>query len=612
MSALLPLRAAMANKAEQAAKRFTVVEGGRRLTRAHVDQMAENQARDPKRPLFLLPPGVSATKSVPLMLNALLPDKQAERIAKQVGALPKAVLRRLMAFEATDVHEQPAIIREIEQHGLPVRDALSVASVTRKLTDPRYGEHSERFIDPSVHRLTKGHEIEMVVEVPLDGVSRGMTDFFESVLRNKSAEVIGLDESHPGIQRLQLQTDSVARRKLPKKQLEDEPADKVVPVTGKAGLLRLFQDNPDHPGFIDQDTMRESLGRALASKYGYELLRGVVAEPPGYTNGGVLKLDDGTEVQMTNIRALNITGADRKLLLERAPDELYLDRRVRVWYQPLARWVNARITEPDSAHGLVEVIADEKVHDKLSYHDGRGLSIGRSSFDLDLLDPRDPRPKKHPLEDHPEIQDGALVRFGDRHGAVGYGYIDGIATDKGVFRVMDSLDRWPQLPFDTDAKFLAPNAVPKHRPSVRRGNKILLHDFPAQKQRVYEILGYDPETKTIIAKIVSRRPMGMSLVSTFRLDDDRLKILDGDLSALHEQHPALKTLREYTVRHHRIRFRAGDAVLEGKILTAKTLPAFVEVIIRKEPDERERGGDDYHRYDVRPEDIVSIKEPNGR
>lgn len=60
----------------------------------------------------------------------------------------------------------------------------------------------------------------------------------------------------------------------------------------------------------------------------------------------------------------------------------------------------------------------------------------------------------------------------------------------------------------------------------------------------------------------------------------------------------------------RVSFKYENQVLEGELLSAKTLPAFVEIIIEKSPSPKkmtpEHHVDYYNRYYVPVEDLVGL------
>jgi hypothetical protein len=246
----------------------------------------------------------------------------------------------------------------------------------------------------------------------------------------------------------------------------------------------------------------------------------------------------------------------------------------------------------------------------MDYHNGRGITVGRKSIDLDLRDPKRYPEKKHPLQGYPHLQLKAVVKFKTESGETDYGYVDQIVADKGFYQVKDSKGEGPQLPLELPVQFLDLRTTPPEQPLVKRGNRISMHDFRTQKERIFEILGYDPVDKIIVTSIVSLRPRGMSLVSTFRLGDSRLRFIGNDNSEVFGAHPELAKIRRYSGFKHKIEFYdKGGQKRTGEILSREPLPAFVEVIIERRPEERDASDDHYFRFDVDPSRIIRVWNP---
>lgn len=541
------------------------------------------------------------------LLSKVTEEADYKVVIERLRQIDAELMVAASRMEELSLEDQAEVVRKIEGYSLDVRDVLTVLNIAKKSEDPKYQAADDSFIDPSIYRITRGHRIEMFVEVPLDGVSRHHSAFFKKLVES-TTKIVGLDTSNNDIRRLQLQPGSILMREIRGK--KDKRGDNIVQITGIPGLLRLMKENPNHPGLIYGEYAKDNIRAAISSKYSYKLISGVVKEPPGGSNQGMLTLADGTQVEMANVRMLNVVGVELPSFLSRGPDEIYLWRPVRVWNQVGAKWVTGRVVTPDSAHGLVEVIADEQIGQNMDYHNGRGIAVGRKSIDLDLRHPKLYSEKKHPLQGYPHLQREAVVKFKTESGETDYGYVDQIAAGEGFYQVKDSKGMWPQLPLDEPVQFLDLRITPSEQPLVKRGNRISLHDFRARKVRVFEILAYDPVDKIIVTSIVSLRPIELTLVSTFRLDDSRLRFIGNDNSEVFRAHPELAKIRRFSGFKRKIEFYdEGGQKRTGEILSRETLPAFVEVIIERQPEERDASGDHYFRFDVDPSRIIRVWNP---
>jgi hypothetical protein len=431
------------------------------------------------------------------------------------------------------LEEQVKLLTDLESHGVSdVESVLRVLSIRRKASNSKYHETMESFVDPSVYKAMRGHRVEIVVEVPKQGVSRSQSDFFKFLI-DSNMNMVGLDMRNNDIRRLQLEPGGIPLREVkkpeaqpsrssvlsPEKGEDSSTSDNIVHITGLQGLLRLLNQNPNHPGLIYGEAVKEKMRSAMAVNYSYELMAGVVKDPPGYSNQGMLSLEDGRTLEMTNIRMLNIVGIDVRTFLDRGENEIYLGKRVRVWIQTLRKWVTGSVIVPDSLRGLVEVIADEVVFPNSDYHGGRGISVGAKSVDLDMRDPSIYPERIHPLQKYPQIELGKVLKFTNKDHVVDYGYIDDINSEGGYYRVIDSLGDWPEIRFEEEVQFLDLEVTPSEPTRVRREGRISVVDYSELsergKERVYRILAYDPEDRIIVARIVSTRPSGMESVRTF-------------------------------------------------------------------------------------------------
>jgi len=528
---------------------------------------------------------------------------QTSRHLALLGQLPLNLQKRVRDFENLNIQVQTETLRELQTHTDEVDQLLFEASVERKSADPKYQKNDPFFIDPTIYKVMKGHIVDCCYEVPTKkgGVSRNQARFLEQLANDVergrgSITLIGLDSGHPDIKRLGLDVpQSVPLRA----KLDDKEPDNIVQITGIGGLLRLQREHSDHPAFKSQEETIQQARMMISPLYEIKHERGLVIKPPSEENEGVMVLENGLEIEMCNVRMVHIIGANEKALLTRGADEIYLGRPIRVWHE--GAWHKAVIECPTGPRGLITVRTDERVHDG-GFLDGHGLSVGRKSADLDLRDPATSTEREHPLMRHPEIRMGRCVAF-IREGERQIGYIEQIISDQEGY-LIQTTNGPDMIHFDNaEVEFLPrTDKAPLDHPDIIRGNKIVSFDSMDRKNRVYEILGYDEKTGRILAKMVSLRPRFAANYYYFDADDTSYSILGNGKEGL-ERFPRLRDQYKYPAP--KVRFNWEGKILEGKLLTAETLPAFVEVIIEKDPSQLP-SADAYNRYDVRLDDIIEV------
>ena len=518
------------------------------------------------------------------LLREVLEPSNGGSIAAQIerdlsASIPDPSLRdSINGFAEADIHRQSEVLRLVEEQGLQVKYILQAASLLRKATDERYLNMKGNFTDLDVYRVMRGHRIEALVEQPRNGgMSRSQSAFAREVIgdfNTGNTNLVGIDGSHKDTQGL-----------------------------GPAEIAKLRLDDPEHPA-LSFDA--ENLVDELIKKIGYDFdalsISGIVLDPPSYKNQGVmtLRLDDTgdqIEIEMCNIRLLNIVGADTEMLLDRASDEIYLGRPVRIWLND--KWEDGKIKTPDGPHGLVEVVCS----------DGSIATVGVRSFDLDRIESADSVVKKHPLEDYPNIRRNRCVRFPiEEQPYFAYGYINDINSAGKEYSIRDSYFHSSEHDFDnTDIVFVDQNSICEKDPLVKIGSKIRYFDFKAQKQRVYEVMGYDPEKDVIITKIVSLRPHSASICHSFRADTEGLEVFEDGDAELSKEFPVLKEWTTY-LGGFRVKFTDKSGTeRDGKLFECDTLPFYMEVIIKKDPKDIVPGSyESYYRFNVEPNAVLDI------
>ena len=507
-------------------------------------------------------------------------DRSISQIVSTLKDLPKEIQDTVLDFDAAHIEQQAEAINAMLAAGLDVQSTLRSLSIEKKLNNEKFHTSADtRFIDPTIHKVMDGHDVEMFVEVPLDGVSRAQSQFFQELMFQADSQsninVIGLD------------TDKTPR--------ENEGSQ-----IGIQELLHLLQENPDHPAFIMGNDIKKQLAKAMSHRYAYTYMRGIVREPPTHENEGVLTLMDGSEVEMCNIKICNIVGADTSVLLDRAPDEIYRGRRVRVFDPHATVWREGEVALAAGPRGLVEVRCDEQIHENMHFLDGHGLTVPKNSSDLDLRDPRTCAPKEHILEKYPNIRTDRCIHFRDENG-LHYAIIRGINSKNKQYEAFGNAGEYFTFPFDKNVLFI--QEIPASSTSVKKGNKVISQSLDGEK-RVYEIYGFDPEYGAIITHIVSLRPSGMPICNTFHVDDPTIEIVENNTEGLFERFPTLKDYVEFS-EQYQLQFADEDGTVRvGRIHNMASLPAYIEVLIPKKKSDIEEDGDVYHRFNVPPERII--------
>lgn len=538
---------------------------------------------------------------------------------QEISVLDPAIAQTVQSFEKCDIWAQAAAIKAMEALQLDTTGILRAFGVEHKFNSSGTLEATvdRKFIDPSLYRVTRGHYVEMVVEVPLEGVSRHQAEFLAKLSVDADLSrntIIGIDGSNPEIKAILGNDPSTETLGIQNDSIKDSIPDQV-PARGLAGLMWMNCMHPDHPGFIrDPLKIKAMINGMLPKGFKLENISGFVEKPPNGSNSGMLTMTDGQAFEMCNIRFLNIVGADIQALLERAPDEIYLGKRVRIWWEPERRWIEGSVEQPDAAHGLVQIRSDERVHDNLDFYGGHGVTIGQKSSELDLRDLSLNRPKHHPALDYPKLARGRVVSYVDDEGTLCYGEIYQINWGEKELVLCDSEYITSIHPLDFNCDYLTETVVPG-RNEARVGNKISYYDIEDGIVRVYDIIGVDPKHNKVIAKIVSLRPPLAPSCYSFDLDDSNLTIVDmkAGLAERARRFPCLDQYRRYSGKKYGIRFRDvnknnRDTVAE--LFEADTYPFYFEAAQRKEPNEFDSNSDVhqdfFHRYRVNPDDVIEI------
>ncbi|MBI2337958.1 hypothetical protein HYU95_02140 [Candidatus Daviesbacteria bacterium] len=525
-----------------------------------------------------------------------------DRLAKEVPEIDRSQLLRI---EELPLEEQATIFKTIGAKDTAPEQFFFELGLARKLLDTRYKDRNDPFfIDPLIHRVERGHRVVIMHEEPQGGVSRHQARFLGKVARDGVAIVV--DSNHPDIQKLGINWGPQSlplRTNQPLREIGDPPVKALsseLPVNssgaqGAQGLFELYMQDKQHSSFKTGEEAKAAIKGMITSDYQLKTIMGTITEPPTSDNDGVMTLGQKTEIEMCNVRFIAIVGVDENLFLNRGDDEIYLHRPVRVWYNE--RWFSGRIYG-FGVRGRIEVRCDEKVTDNEEYLQGHGLSVGRKSFDLDLSDPSTPE-KRHPLQEYPLVRENNCVRYIDAQGRTILGWINGIDAARKVFQIETQVGT-NQIPFDGEYEVID---TPLNNPlneSVKTGNTFKVFDPYARKDRVFEIKGYDSEHDLLIGRLVSLKPFGMSIAQVFPRDEIELL---GDPKEILERYPFLKG-RYKKYQSVKVRFRHEGKELTGELLTAETLPVFVEVIIEKNPLPKGFNVDHFDRYDVPVEDLL--------
>lgn len=525
-----------------------------------------------------------------------------DRLAKEVPEIDRSQLLRI---EELPLEEQAAIFRIVGAQGTAPEQFFSELGLARKLLDIRYKDKNDPFfIDPLIHKVERGHRVVIMHEEPQGGVSRHQARFLGEVSRAGVAIVV--DSNHPDIKKLGINwgPQSVPlRTDKPLREIGDPPVrvfgsgSPINPIEaqGAQGLFELYIQDKQHPAFKTGEEADATIKDMIAPAYQLKTITGTVTESPKPDNDGVITLDKKNEIEMCNVRFITIVGMDENLFLNRGEDEIYLHRPVRVWYNE--RWHSGRIYG-FGIRGRIDVRCDEKVTDNEDYLQGHGLSVGKKSFDLDLSDPSTPE-KRHPLQEYPLVREDNCVRYVDAKGKIIRGWINGINSARKVFQV-ETQEGTHQLPFDGGYEVIDTPLTDPTDEILKAGNTFKIFDPYARKDRVFEIKGFDREHDLLIGRLVSLKPFGMSIAQVFPRSEVELL---GDPKEVLERYPYLKG-RYKRYQDTKVRFRHEGKELTGELLTAETLPAFVEVIIEKTPFPKGFDVDHFDRYDVSVEELI--------
>jgi|GEM_PF-3152662 hypothetical protein len=525
-----------------------------------------------------------------------------DRLTKEIPEIDRS---QLLKIEELPLEQQAAIFRVVGTKNSTPEQFFFELGLARKLLDVRYKDRNNPFfIDPLIHRVERGHQVVIMHEEPQGGVSRHQARFLGEVAKDGVAIVV--DSNHPDIQKLginwgpqslPLRTEQTLREigDPPVKILSSELPVNPTGAQGVQGLFELYMKDKQHAAFKTGEEAGAAINDMITSEYQLKTVMGTITEPPTSDNEGVMTIDQNVEIEMCNIRFITIVGADEGLFLNRGEDEVYLHRPVRVWYN--GQWHKGRIYG-FGVRGRVDVRCDEKVTDNEDYLQGHGLSLGRKSFDLDLSDPSMPE-KKHPLQGYPLVREDNCVRYVDAQGKTIYGWINGIDSARKVFQVETQTGTY-QLPFEGDYEVID---TPLNNPTDERlkvGNTFKVFDPYVRKYRVFEIKGYDKENDLLLGRLASLKPFGMPIAQIF--PQTAVELL-GDPKEVLERYPYLRG-RYKRYQDVKVKFRHEGKELTGKLLTAGTLPAFVEVIIEKNPLPKGFNVDHFDRYDVPVEDLI--------
>jgi hypothetical protein len=209
-----------------------------------------NKPSDPVKPLRVV--------DFLAKLNELISEQE---IFQTIERLPSSLIEAVGNLEDLLLEEQVKLLTDLESHGVSdVESVLRVLSIRRKASNSKYHETMESFVDPSVYKAMRGHRVEIVVEVPKQGVSRSQSDFFKFLI-DSNMNIVGLDMRNNDIRRLQLEPGGIPLREVkkpeaqpsrssvlsPEKGEDSSTSDNIVHITGLQGLLRLLNQNPNHP-----------------------------------------------------------------------------------------------------------------------------------------------------------------------------------------------------------------------------------------------------------------------------------------------------------------------------------------------------------------------------
>ncbi len=504
---------------------------------------------------------------------AITPYLEALAAANPLGPQGLAELPRELAdhahnFPDLSLPRQVQLLDELAQAGYQPDAVLRAAALERKLAGGDFmGKRlDERFVDEEVRRLNRGQKVELIVEIPTDGVSRHQAAFFKELIPEVAhGGVIGVNA---GMSEFRSMADIEGSE-------SELPKDTRARVTNM--LARFAVDGPDSSLFMDGPETEMHLLGSTPTGYGYQYVRGIVNERPEGRNEGMLRLTNGLEFEGTNVRVVMVVGADRNILLDRGKDEAYYGRPVRVWWQG---WHKGRIV--DLSHpSLVGVEADQPIHDNLDNPDGRGLSVGYQSFDLDYRDPASTAEAFHPLEMYRHIRAGNVVRYIDPDTqAPMLGVIDGISSANHQYGVIGGGRRFEAFAFeDASVRLVDSGEVAVQLPEgtvAQRDARFAIRELDGETT-IYRIVGVDKEREMVLAKRATLYPGPPTIHEEMPLTMVSGVVSPEDAQASLDRFPGLTPDRPF--RYWQVRFQHEGTMLAGELLTADTAPFYLQIIV---------------------------------
>ena len=268
---------------------------------------------------------------------------------------------------------------------------------------------------------------------------------------------------------------------------------------------------------------------------------------------------------------------------------------------------------------LFEVACDRRVRSDLTFHRGRGISchIAYHGVDWVLSDPdRGSSPPEHPRTQFPKIQSEAPISFKGADGKRSWGIIEAINSVTQTFTI-NCHTAWPppregmrirrELPFGTTFTPL--------RGCGKFHEGDIFVDSSSKGETAFAVRAYDPVGKRVVAEAVSMLASSQCVAFSLQeLASERFRFVPiSKMDDILKKFPALERDGDYKVEFNdNGRRRLGETAFYK---TGATLPAYLEVLIRKTERELEReaaasGGerqlDVFHRFNVAPDDIIAV------
>lgn len=511
------------------------------------------------------------------------------------------------------VELQAEAIERIEASGEPVAEALRYHGAALKLASGHFeGKTLENpAIDPETFRLQRGHNVEVISEVPVKGVSRAYRGFIERslILDAAGGNVIGVrNESIPSGEAEEITPGTPVLDPLPTQIGRLYVGNRTSPRSANLAisLVRMYLADPTNPVFMDPyDTQLMLLGMTQGD-YNYQITRGEVAEPPTGKNGAVLTLVDGTLIDQNNIRLVHVIGANTINLLQRGEEELYYLRPVRVYWNAKNIWLTGKVV--DLSHSsLVQV--DTENSTGLDEAPSQ-LTVGVFSKSLDLRDPSLPE-KAHPLDKHPGLVKGRVVSVTGPD-CVYSGVVEQIDLNNLTFEIATP-EGYLEVPLHEPYYLWEKNKDGERDETIGLAQDDLVSWFDSDLNRTHVARVVGINHGVAIGKVESSRVLNQSRY--VKIDRANIASFDvahtGEYVPLEERFSCLNEWKEYYREKPIVRFRNGEIILEAELLTRQTYPFFVELIIKKSPDEIEASEtgsytDSYKRFRASPEDIIDI------